>query len=221
MDSLQTELKIKVCCISALEEAKQAIDAGADYLGLVGPMPSGPGVLSLEELEKIAKHLGEEVHLFLLSSETDPEKIALDARRVGVQSVQLVRHLSVQQRERLKKLLPHTGIVQVLHVQGAESLSLAQHLAVGSDMLLLDSGAPADEKLGGTGKTHNWELSRQIVQQVQIPVILAGGLKAENVAQAVQTVKPYGVDVCSGLRTRDILDIAKLQQFVDQVRKRN
>ena len=88
------------------------------------------------------------------------------------------------------------------------------------DALLLDSGNPslAVKELGGTGRTHDWKLSRRIRDSVSIPVFLAGGLTPSNVADAVAAVEPFGLDVCSGVRSDGNLDPVKLRAFVDAVK---
>ncbi len=85
----------------------------------------------------------------------------------------------------------------------------------GVDAILLDSGNQklAVKELGGTGRTHDWRISRQIVESVHVPVFLAGGLTPENVLVAIRKVRPFGLDICSGLRTNGHLDEEKVQQF--------
>jgi phosphoribosylanthranilate isomerase len=87
------------------------------------------------------------------------------------------------------------------------------------DALLLDSGNPmlAVKEFGGTGRTHDWDISRRIVEAVGCPVFLAGGLTATNVAEAYATVRPYGLDACSGLRTDGRLDEEKLTAYCQAV----
>lgn len=98
----------------------------------------------------------------------------------------------------------------MIHVTGPESVDAAV------DAILLDSGNPglAVKELGGTGRTHDWGLSRQIRDAVARPVYLAGGLSPANVERAVRTVRPYGVDVCSGVRSDGALEAKKLADFV-------
>jgi phosphoribosylanthranilate isomerase len=106
-------------------------------------------------------------------------------------------------------------LVQVIHVTGTESVDEALSVADSVDALLLDSGnlKLAVKELGGTGRTHDWRLSRQIVESVRVPVFLAGGLSPENVATAIREVGPCGLDVCSGLRTDGNLDEEKVKRF--------
>ena len=214
------ESRIKICCISSVEEAKLAISYGASAIGLVSEMPSGPGVISEELIEEIALGAPPTLSTFLLTSKQDATSIINQQKRCKVNTLQLCDRLVTGTYRDLREGLPGIKIVQVIHVTGEESVEEAKTIAPEVDALLLDSGnsSSAVKELGGTGRTHDWGLSRKIVDSVDIPVWLAGGLNADNVAQAINSVKPYGVDVCSGVRTDSNLDEEKLQRFTDQVR---
>lgn len=212
--------RVKVCCISSVEEAAIAIGCGASALGLVAEMPSGPGVITDHQIQEIARSVPPGVSRFLLTSRTDAAGIIDHAESVGVEVIQIVDHVEAAVRERVKAQLPAVRIAQVVHVEDASSVDLARDLAVHADALLLDSGSPgaAVKELGGTGRTHDWSLSRQIVERSQIPVFLAGGLKPSNVAEAVAAVQPFGLDLCSGVRTDGKLDPQKLEAFFAAIR---
>lgn len=212
--------RIKVCCISSEEEAAQAIAAGADALGLVGHMPSGPGVISDKEIATIAERVPPTIATFLLTSETEAEAIIRHHQKVNTSTIQIVDSLASGSYRQLRKALPGVKLVQVIHVADESSVAKAVKIAPEVDAILLDSGNPAlkVKELGGTGRVHDWALSRKIREQLNVPVFLAGGLKPENVQEAIRTVKPFGVDLCSGVRTEEKLDIDKLQQFVVAVR---
>ncbi|HEV7347781.1 phosphoribosylanthranilate isomerase [Telluribacter sp.] len=207
--------KVKICCISSTEEARLAIRYGASALGLVGPMPSGPGILSDELIAEIVPTVPPPIATFLLTSETTAVDIIAHQRRVYTNTIQLVDAVSEGTYALLRQSLPAVKLVQVIHVIDESSVEEALMVADGVDALLLDSGNPklAVKELGGTGRTHNWSLSRQIVEQAPVPVFLAGGLKAENVQEALDTVQPFGLDLCSSVRTNGHLDEAKLEAF--------
>ncbi len=211
--------KVKICCISSLEEAKLAIECGAYALGLVGPMPSGPGVIADELIAKIAANVPPDTETFLLTSEIHVEHIIAHHESVKTTTVQLVDNLQNGTYRELKTALPDTKLVQVIHVLNEASIDEALTAAEHVDYLLLDSGNPnlKVKELGGTGRTHNWTISKRIVEQSPIPVFLAGGLKAENVSAAVEQVNPFGLDLCSGVRTNGSLDKEKLRSFFRQV----
>lgn len=212
--------KVKICCISSIEEAKLAIDAGADALGFVGPMPSGPGVIDNQLIAEIVKQLPSSIQTFLLSSETSAQGIIAHQQQVKTSVIQLVDQIEISEYQKIRERLPQVKIVQVIHVTGQESIQEAESVSGFVDVILLDSGNPslAVKELGGTGRTHNWEISRQIVEKLNIPVFLAGGLKAMNVREAIKAVTPYGIDLCSGVRTAGKLDPQKLQDFFSELK---
>ena len=207
--------RIKICCISSPEEARMAVQFGAAALGLVGPMPSGPGVISDELIATIARLAPPAVGTFLLTSETDALAIADHHRKVMTNTIQIVDKLESGQYQDIRANIGAVKLVQVIHVMDESSIEEALALESQVDALLLDSGNPTLQvkELGGTGRTHNWEISRRLVEAVSIPVFLAGGLKAENVREAIETVQPFGLDLCSGVRTDGHLDPFKLERF--------
>jgi phosphoribosylanthranilate isomerase len=201
-------------------EASMAIRNGADAIGLVGKMPSGPGPIEDELIASIARRIPPPIATFLLTSEQSAEGIASHINRVHTNTVQIVDELTKGVYADIRKALPAVRIVQVIHVMGQESLEEALRLQNDVDAFLLDSGNPGAtiKTLGGTGNTHDWNISREIVNKVKVPVFLAGGLNASNVKEAISQVKPFGVDICSGVRTNGKLDEAKLKAFIDAVR---
>jgi phosphoribosylanthranilate isomerase len=207
--------RVKICCIKSPDEARLAVSAGASALGLVSHMPSGPGVIDEPAITAIAAKVPPPVATFLLTSLTDPEAIVAQHRRCRTSTIQLCDYQAHATYAVLRERLPGIRLVQVVHVLDEADLARAQELAPAVDALLLDSGNPtlAVKKLGGTGCVHNWALSRRIREAVDVPVFLAGGLSAANVAAAVAEVAPFGLDLCSGVRTQDRLDPEKLAAF--------
>jgi len=192
-----------------------AIDQGASAIGLVSAMPSGPGPIDESLIAEIAAVVPPGVASFLLTCKQDVDSIIDQQQRLGVNTIQICDRLVVGKYADLRTALPGISLVQVIHVTGPESVDEAQEIAPFVDAILLDSGNQSlkVKELGGTGRTHDWRLSRRIRETVDVPLFLAGGLKAENVREAIRTVQPFGVDVCSGLRTDGKLDEAKLSAF--------
>ncbi|QDU54766.1 phosphoribosylanthranilate isomerase [Aeoliella mucimassa] len=207
--------RVKICCISSLDEAELAIAHGASALGLVSAMPSGPGVIDETLIARIAAEVPPPIATFLLTSLTEASDIVDQHRRCGTTTLQLCDYVDLSVYEVLRQSLPGIGIVQVVHVTGSESLELATSVAPLVDALLLDSGNTqlAVKQLGGTGRTHDWQVSQQIRKAVEVPLFLAGGLKPGNVAEAFRSVGPFGLDVCSGVRTDGRLDAEKLREL--------
>lgn len=207
---------LKVCCIASVEEAEMAIEAGATALGLVGEMPSGPGVIDDDLVRDIAAAVGDRAWTVLLSSRTTAEGLAAHVAETGVNSLQIVDDPEEGTYAHLRREHPDLRILQVIHVEDERAIVQAQQAAPHVDALLLDSGRPnaAVKILGGTGQSHDWTLSRKIVETAGRPVFLAGGLKPENVREALDAVKPAGIDLCSGIRVEGRLVPERLAALV-------
>ena len=207
--------RIKICCISSIDEARMAISFGAAAIGLVGKMPSGPGPIEDALIAYIIQTVPPPIATFLLTSETTAEDIIAHHQRVHSSTIQIVDAVTERNYKLIRERLPSVKLVQVIHVIDESSVAEAVELSEEADALLLDSGNPklAVKELGGTGRVHNWNLSKKIVEQSKVPVFLAGGLNAGNVAEAIETVNPFGVDICSGVRTNGNLDKQKLDAF--------
>lgn len=213
-------LVVKICCIASVEEARLAIDTGAGALGLVSTMPSGPGVIDDQRIADIAAAVPRSTDTFLLTAHTRAEVIAAQHAAAGTTTLQLVDQVPVAELRRLRRLRPGVRLVQVIHVLGDASVGEARAVAPYVDALLLDSGnrALAVKQLGGTGRTHDWALSRRIRDAVwPLPLFLAGGLHAGNVGEAIDTVQPHGLDLCTSVRTDGRLDDGKLRAFMQAV----
>jgi phosphoribosylanthranilate isomerase len=205
--------RVKICCNESVEEAFLAIKYGASAVGLVSDMPSGPGVITEDLIREIAAAMPPGIATFLLTCKQDADAIVEQQRYCGTNTIQICDRLESGSYDHLRASLPGVALVQVIHVNGPESVSEAQSIAPHVDAILLDSGnqrLPVKE-LGGTGRTHDWELSRQIRERVPVPIYLAGGIKPENVRAAVDHVGPFAVDICTGVRTKGKLDEQKLQ----------
>ncbi len=211
--------RVKICCISSADEAITAIKYGASALGLVGKMPSGPGVIGDEMIYEIAKIVPPPISTFLLTSETKATDIIEHYKRVWTSTIQIVDELEGREYQLLRKELPNVKLVQVIHVVDEKSVQEAVEVSEFVDAILLDSGNPslAVKELGGTGRIHDWKLSRLIRDSINIPLFLAGGLNKDNVKEAIDYVQPFGIDLCSSVRTNGRLDEEKLEAFFQAV----
>lgn len=207
--------KIKICCISSLEEAFLAIKYGADALGLVGKMPSGPGIIPDELISFITQEIPPPIATFLLTSERNAPDIIAQYQKVQTNTIQLVDSLPAPHYAKIRQAIPMVKIVQVIHVLNEKQIDEALEIEPWVDAILLDSGNPnlKTKILGGTGVPHVWKLSRKIREAVKKPIFLAGGINAQNVKQAIMEVNPYGIDLCSSVRTNGKLDATKLDIF--------
>jgi len=209
--------RVKICCIASPEEAALAARAGADLLGLVGPMPTGPGSIGDAEAATIAAGTAPWATPVLLTAEESAEGIAEHAARVGVRAVQIVSHVAPDALAGLARSAPRLGRIQVVHVEDDGALDLIAAYAPHVTAFLLDSGRPSARELGGTGRVHDWRVSAEFVRRSPVPVFLAGGLTAANVGEAIGRVRPFGVDLCTGVRVNGALDPGKLGAFMEAV----
>ncbi len=211
--------RIKICCIRSVKEARLAIALGADALGLVSYMPSGPGVIGEDRIAEIASIVPPPVATVLLTSSQNPDHIIDQINTCRINTVQLVDQVDLSVYSKLQSACPHIKIIQVLHVVGEQSVKESMVVSPHVDALLLDSGNPGlpIKELGGTGRVHDWHISQKIRKQIDTPVFLAGGLTDANVDEAINTVEPYGVDVCSGVRPNGALDPNRLSRFVSNI----
>jgi phosphoribosylanthranilate isomerase len=207
--------RVKICCIASVAEAWMAIAHGASAIGLVSEMPSGPGPIPENLIAEIATTIPPGVSSFLLTCRQDAASIIDQQRRLRVNTIQLCDRLPEGTHRDLREALPGISLVQVVHVNGPEAVDEAIAVAPQVDAILLDSGnqSLAIKELGGTGRTHDWKLSLKIREAIDVPLFLAGGLKPDNISRAIREVKPFGIDVCTGVRTNGHLDSEKLNAF--------
>jgi phosphoribosylanthranilate isomerase len=215
-------IRIKICCLASLEEVQLAIAAGADAVGLIpaGAIPSSPRAIEDRTVAAIAARVPPPIATFLLTSERTAAGIARHVLAAGASAVQIASLLSPSESEQLAKLVPTVRRVQVIHVENAGALDLSARYVPHVHAFLLDSGRPSlpTPEYGGTGRTHDWSVSAEFVRRSHHPVFLAGGLTPANVGEAIRKVRPFGVDVCSGVRTQGRLDGDKLDAFINAVR---
>lgn len=204
--------RVKICCNESVDEAWLAIRYGASAIGLVSDMPSGPGVIAEDLIREIATAVPPGISTFLLTCKQDAAAIIEQQRYCRTNTIQICDRLEMETYREIRAALPGISLVQVVHVTGEESVMEAMSVAPHVDGILLDSGNQSlpIKELGGTGRTHDWRLSLRIRDVVSVPIFLAGGIKPENAREAVDQVSPFGIDICTGVRTNGRLDEQKL-----------
>lgn len=214
---------VKICCITSIREAQMAIDYGASALGLVGNMPSGPGIIDDKLIKSIASVIPSGIESFLLTSEINALDIIAHHHKANTNTIQIVDKLNEGHYNDIRMVLPSVNLVQVIHVVDQNSIDEAIIASKYVDAILLDSGNPnlSTKVLGGTGNIHDWEISKQIREAIPIPMYLAGGLNSTNISEAIRYVQPFGIDLCSGVRTNGKLDKLKLSRFFEVVNSVN
>lgn len=216
-------VRVKVSCVRSPEEARRAVSFGAAAIGVASHVPFTSAGLSDEEITAIASAVEPEVGTFLLTDLEDPAAIAEQAVRCGVNTVQLWSELSAAAYVEIRRSAPDLSIAQTIHVVDEGAIEKARELAGVADALVLGSTNPEPPFRWDSphGRTHDWQISRRIAESAMIPVILSGGLTHLNVADAVRAVRPYGVEVCSGVRRDGALDTSMLVQFLETLGRVN
>lgn len=195
--------KIKICGIQTLRDLEICQRAGVDAIGLlIGRVHASRDFISPEAARKIARRTHPFVTPTLVTHLTDMSEVASLAHDIGCRAIQLHGDMTLAQIEAMRKRTSLPLIARV-SVEDKTSIERARELAGVADALVLDSINRAANQVGGTGHTHDWSISARICRSVNIPVILAGGLTPANVAAAIQTVKPWAVDVNTGVKGKD------------------
>jgi phosphoribosylanthranilate isomerase len=209
-------VRVQIAGVSSLEEALAAEQAGADALGFTVRLPNG---LHDDLTEAKARSIIAALPPFIASVaityvETPREAVDL-CRYLGVAALQLHGPFPTQELPLIRAALPHLKLIRAVHVTGPGALAQARALERRVDALILDTYDPTTGRHGATGQTHDWSISRQIVDHIRTPVILAGGLTPDNVAEAIRIVQPWAVDVHTGIERADgTRDFSAIGAFV-------
>ena len=191
-------MRVKICGTTSDEDARLAVSLGADALGfLVGLNYPADDEISADTARSIIRKQPPFISSVLVTHKNDPSWIVETAQVIGCNTLQLHGDVPLKELEGIRSRLPYLKIIKTIHVQSDEAVMAALEAEKVADAILLDT--ITDERLGGTGKTHDWSISRKIVEALNAPVILAGGLTPENVREAITYVRPFGVDVNSGV----------------------
>lgn len=216
-------VRVKVACIRDAEEARRAVSFGAAAIGMAAENPAGGPSLTEDQIRAVTESVPDSVGTFLMTTRRSAPDLARLARNTGVNTLQLWDEPEPDAYAHLRSAIPGLSIVQSIAVVGPEAVDRAIEVASLVDALVLDSAhraAPARWE-HQHGRTHDWQLSRRITEEVGIPVILSGGLSHRNVADAIRAVRPYGVEVCTGVRTKGALDTTLLVQFLEGLERIN
>lgn len=214
--------KVKICGITSYRDLQTVLQfPQVNHLGFVSAMPSGPCIISDEAIRMLLRKTPSFIDTFLLTSRCDAEGIAEQWRLCRTTTIQVCNPLPDDELRRLRKLVPGISLVSVVHINSRTHNGRALELCNIVDGLLLDTGDPDMPlpELGGTGRVHDWDISRNICAQSSLPVWLAGGLTAKNVAAAISYVRPQGIDVCTGVRSDGFVDGEKLAALLGEIER--
>jgi len=212
---------VKICGVRRQEDALLAAELGADAIGLlVGQKHTSPDFIFTTVAKDIARALPPSVEAVLVTHVEDLDELERLLQQSEITTVQLHSEIAPSSVEGLRGRLPHLKIFKSVSVISADSVAYPEAFEQLVDGFVLDSINVATGQLGGTGKTHDWSVSRQIVMRYsEIPIILAGGLNSENVRSAIEYVHPFGVDVNSGTKAPDgFKDTRKMEEFIVQAK---
>lgn len=211
-------VKVKICGITNIKDALLAAELGADFLGFIVEISESEDSLSKDEAKNLIRQLPLEVIPVMVTYLNNAEEIVKVASYVIAGAVQLHSNISLPEIGKIRKALPKIKIIKAIHVIDEKVVSEAVKFSDYVDYILLDSKAKG--KIGGTGKTHDWSISRKIILKCKKPVLLAGGLNPENVLDAVRKIKPFGVDVNSGVKAKPrVKDAEKLRKFIENAKR--
>jgi phosphoribosylanthranilate isomerase len=194
---IERTLKTQIYTMQSVEEAHEVIAQGVDHIGLTPSNRGLPGEIDLITAREIVNAVKDTAVCVALTVESELEEIVNMVQVVQPDILHLCgleNSLLPDAVASLKNLLPDMPIMQAISVAGPEAVDTALAYQDVSDYLILDTQAPDIEGIGASGKIHDWNVSREIVHSVNIPVILAGGLSPDNVAEAIKHVQPWGVD---------------------------
>lgn len=207
-------MRVKICGIRDLDEARMAVSFGADALGfLVGLNYRTDDELDLRAAQRLMAEIPPFVSSVLVTHQVDLNWVAQACQQSGCTIVQLHGDFALAQIPELRGMVPNVRIIKTVSVVDERAITHAALAAQQADAVLLDSRTAT--RIGGTGRVHDWAISARIVQAIEKPVILAGGLKPDNVGNAIEVVKPFAVDVNSGVEFPDgSKSPQKLENFI-------
>jgi len=190
-------VRIQIYTMQSVEEAQAVIGLGVDHIGITPGEYGLPGEVGFSMARDIVEAVGDSAVCVALSVDSDFDAICTMVDTVNPHILHLcglANTLPPDAVRALRKRLPGLAIMQAISVAGPEAVAVAASYQDVADYLILDTQAPDIAGIGASGVTHDWSISREIVRQSRIPVILAGGLSPENVVEAVRIVQPWGVD---------------------------
>jgi phosphoribosylanthranilate isomerase len=193
------DVKVKICGITNTEDARLVLESGADMLGMIVDVPiASPRKIPLDTAVEIAHALSGEIDLVAVLMPHRVQEVEHIVRQLKPFAVQLHGFESNAFLHAVRDAVPGVKVIKTVHVDETGTIHGGLPESDYLDFLLLDT---VSHQIGGTGKTHNWATSARLVEQSTVPVLLSGGLSSSNVCDAIRAVKPYGVDVASGVES--------------------
>ena len=210
-------VRVKICGIKRMEDAFSAIRWGADALGfLVGQRHTSGDFIEAALAREIILRLPPFVSKVLVTHLLRAEEVLKLVDETCVDTVQLHGEIQPDQVREIRQRRAHLRILKSFHIVDEASVEYGLPYYAHVDAFVLDSLNAETGEIGGTGLVHDWAISRRVVSRYPIPIILAGGLNPENIREAIERVKPYGIDVNSGVKgASGFKDHAKVHAFIE------
>ncbi|MBR5662487.1 MAG: phosphoribosylanthranilate isomerase [Bacilli bacterium] len=214
-------VKVKICANKTVDDIKASIDAGADIVGLlVGQEHASTDFIDKYKAKELANFAKGKLDVSLVTHLTNADEIIDLTNFIGNNVIQLHSDISEEEVEKIKKTLPNIKLIRLIHISSDGKICTDYKKMKYADYYLLDSFNLKTNQVGGTGLTHDWNKSRELIKILDKPVFLAGGLNPDNVADAIKIAKPYGVDVNSGCKNSlGLKDKQKVMEFVRNAKK--
>ena len=209
-------IHVKICANKSINDAKMCIDAGADIIGiLVGQKHNSDDFVDKHKAKEIADYAKDKCNVAMVTHLTKAIDIIELTKFIGNNIIQLHSDIGEDEVEKIAKELPNIKLIRLIHISKEGKICTDYKKMKYADYYLLDSFNLNTNQVGGTGLTHDWNKSGELIRILDKPTFLAGGLNSENVEKAIKHAKPYGVDVNSGCKNDEgIKDKEKVKKFV-------
>jgi len=214
-------MRVQIAGIKTIEDALMCVKYDCDAIGLlVGKSHNSDDFISASKAKEIIEALPPFISSVIITHLEDSDEIINILKETNANTVQLHSYIKESEVKKIKEALPYVKILRLIHVsEDGKVLNELEKDFIG-DCLFLDSINVKTNQFGGTGLTHDWNKSAEIVRKSKLPVILAGGLNPSNVAKAINIVKPYGVDTNSGCKGKDgYRDEEAMKAFIENSKK--
>ncbi|MDR0978393.1 MAG: phosphoribosylanthranilate isomerase [Lachnospiraceae bacterium] len=215
-------MRVKICGIKNIEDGLKAVEFGADAIGLlVGQEHNSKDFISISTAKEIVNKMPPFVSTVLVTHINNAELIIDMIKKIGVNTVQLHSDIGIVEINKIKENCPNVKLIKLVHIIGEKSIDEVKVYSNIVDAILLDTINYATNQVGGTGQTHNWDIDKQIVKETNANIIVAGGLNKDNVKEAILKIKPFGVDVNSGVQNEiGFKDYDKLKEFINNAKSK-
>ena len=206
---------VKICANKNINDAKMCIEAGADFLGiLVGQKHDSTDFIDKYTAKEMVNFSKRKIKTVLVTHLINSDKIIELSQFIGNDVIQLHSNIDESEVEKIVKALPNIKLIRLIHISQKGQICTNYKTMKYADYYLLDSFNLETNQVGGTGLIHDWNIDRELIEKLNKPTFIAGGLTPKNVASAIKAAKPGGVDVNSGCKLNGIKNERLVKEFV-------